>query len=89
MNYDTIAKLHATFLDREEEMRAYINSIAGVKHIYAEQTRLKWQEELEAIQADKADFLQLVGSDPIEAVKKYAIYLLPENLRVKHAIESL
>lgn len=86
---ERVAQIHAKILDEQETIENFIHGISGLTHPMAIQTRSEWQEELDKILDDKEKFLELSGSDPIEAIREFHEYLFPNQLEVKHELQSL
>lgn len=90
MDYiQVLAQIHAKLNDKAVELEDLLHDTSLCTTDFAVQTRQEWQEELDALNKVKADFLQMTGEDPIEAINLYHEYLFPNQLEVKHALQAL
>ena len=89
MNHETVAKLHAAIDNQVDYLERQLNESAGSEHPLAIRFRAEWSQELDEVLEDKADFLEMAGTDTISAVEKYLDYLLPFQLGIKREIERI
>lgn len=89
VDFNTIAKIHAGISNRQAEMERYIIDIKDLTHPLAKQTLLEYEQELDKIKADKADFLILTTTNPLEAIKKYTDEYVFPNVRIREELKKL